>query len=113
VRTLLTTIFFVIAIQAHSQIVDSLPGDPCPPDTSEPKMKVYPVPSAARIRIDLGNCGEINNKLLLFAISGRLVATYTFPSSIIELNLTYLSKGIYYARIINEKRTRVCTILLQ
>jgi len=110
---LLIAIFVFIAVQARGQISDSLPADPCPPDTAVPKIKVYPIPTTGKLRIDMGNCGEINNTLLLFDIIGRLVATYKAPASVTDLNLSYLARGVYYIRIKNEKRTVVRGILLQ
>ena len=110
---LLIAIFLLITVQARSQISDSLPADPCPPDTTEPQIKVYPIPTAGKFTIDMGNCAEINNTVLLFDIIGRLVAIYNAPASVINLNLSYLARGVYYIRIMNEKRSVVRGILLQ
>jgi hypothetical protein len=104
--------FAFIAIRSNSQTLDSLPGDPCPPRTGQVEVKVYPQPTTGKFKLDVGDCGEINNTLLVFDNTGKLVGSYFTPSAVADLNLHHLSKGIYYIRIINSKRTVTTRIIL-
>jgi len=67
------------------------------------EITVYPIPTKDRLTIDLSASSEVFDNYQIVDIKGRILATQTINSEVIELDLSQLPSGIYIINIINDR----------
>ena len=80
----------------------------------DPDVRVYPIPSNGLVTVDLGNLTEETGtvKMMLVAVSGRVIAVKDITDSTIELDLTG-RPGVYILRLVTPSKTVVKRVVIQ
>jgi hypothetical protein len=72
-------------------------------DTTAPSIKIYPNPSSGMVTIEVGNI-DTESLLEIISLNGSILYSEIFPEglSIKEIDLGYLTPGVYFVKISSE-----------
>ena len=82
--------FFILSVSAEGIAVD---------------LKIYPNPVQKEIRLDLGTLNPEGISYQLFDINGRALEYALVSSAIEQIDMNYLSAGVYILNVSKEGKT--------
>jgi photosystem II stability/assembly factor-like uncharacterized protein len=79
----------------------------------EPSFKISPNPATTSITIEIRNCNNTDNHIFIYNSVGDLVLQKNTTDAVININVSSLSKGIYFVKIYNSDKIQTEKIIVQ
>ena len=73
------------------------------------EVKIYPNPTDGNMVFDCGNLS--NTQLSIYDVNGKVVLLQNITDKLTPINISYLSNGIYYCRVLGEEKAIKFTII--